>query len=187
MKTIIDSLFKETKDIVSKLEETGEISFASDANKHFTKIFVLSTASYFEEKIKDIIIEYFDKHTSQNDRILSFVKKKAISLQYHTYFKWGEINNLEKSKNNANSFFSLFGQSFKKEIDAIIKKDEKLEESVKCFLELGHSRNILVHSNFAAYSNITKTIDEYYDVYKKALDFVSFFEEHLNMEESSNE
>jgi len=136
-------------------------------------------ASYFENLIQKILIEYISNQCNNNDKVLNFVKKKAISFQYHTYFSWGEKDEPEKPGKNANTFFSLFGDDFKTDIIREIKSKPDLEKSVKSFLEIGHIRNILVHSNFAAYNNIDKTIDEFHSMYKNSLVFICFFEDYL--------
>jgi len=178
-KSIINSLFDESISIVNKLEENKEISLASDAKRHFTKTFILASASYFEDKIQKILIDFVNKTTSNNEYVINFFKKKAISLQYHTYFDWGKKNNPNAPGKSANAFFGLFGENFKNKINTKINNDDKLKEAVECFIEIGHLRNILVHSNFASYNNIEKTIDELKNSYDKAELFVDFIESFL--------
>lgn len=45
---------------------------------------------------------------------------------------------------------------------------------MKSFLEIGHLRNILVHSNFASYSLLDKTVEEIYELYNEGLGFVEY-------------
>lgn len=184
--TIINSLYRETDDIISQLNETGEISLSSDAKRQFTKIFVLSAASYFEDRIQKMLISFAAKHSNNNKYLISFLKKKAINLQYHTYFDWGKKNDPENPGKNANAFFSLFGPEFKESISRAISKEEDIQYSIKCFIEIGHIRNILVHSNFASYNSLSKTLDEFYKLYEEAEKFVDYLEAILMEEQTLN-
>jgi hypothetical protein len=176
----VEILNKEYKSIMSFLEENSQPSLSSDVNKYFKKVIVLSAASYFEHSIQEILVEFISTETNNNIKAISFFKKKAISMQYHTYFSWGEKNNPDKPGTNANSFFALFGDEFKKSVDAEIKADPILAETVKAFLEIGHIRNILVHSNFAAYNLDNKTADEIFKLYKKGLPFIEYLKNKLS-------
>lgn len=178
--TPVETLNNEYQSILNFLNEKAQPSLSSDLNKYFKKVFVLSSASYFEHRIQDVLIEFISKETNNNTKALSFFKKKAIGMQYHTYFNWGEKDNPNKPGNNANTFFSLFGDEFKKKIEDEIKGDKDLEKSVKAFLEIGHLRNILVHSNFAAYNLENKTTDEIYSLYIDGLPFIGYIKTKLN-------
>ncbi len=174
METVVDSLQREYDSISKFLEESKETSLASDLNKHFKKILVLSSASYFESEIYQILIECITQKTNNDSRIVNFLKKKAISQQYHTYFSWGEKNEPTKPGKNANSFFSLFGNEFKVIAAKEVENNVELGKSILAFLELGHLRNILVHSNFASYNLDTKTTEDIYSLYKNSLTFIEY-------------
>ncbi len=178
--TPVETLNDEYKSIVSFLNEKDQPSLSSDVNKYFKKVIVLSSASYFEHEIQNVLIEFISKETNNNVKALNFFKKKAIGMQYHTYFTWGEKDNPDKPGKNANTFFSLFGDDFKKNIESEIKNNEDLEKSVKAFLEVGHLRNILVHSNFAAYNLDNKTTEEIFELYIKSLPFIEYIKIKLN-------
>ncbi len=177
--TPVESLNEEYRSIVSFLNESKQPSLLSDVNKTFKKVITLSSASYFEHLIQEILISFITKETSSNMKAVNFFKKKAISMQYHTYFSWGEKNNPEKPGKNANSFFSLFGDDFKKEAEEDIKRTPELDKSIKAFIEIGHLRNILIHSNFAAYNFDNKTTDEIFDLYKTGVPFVNYIRDKL--------
>lgn len=180
MMTPVDSLNEEYQAIVHYLDEQLQPSMSSDVNKYFKKIIVLSSASYFEHAIQEILVDFITKETNSNNKAVNFFKKKAISLQYHTFFSWGEKNNPDKPGNNANSFFALFGDDFKKEVETEIKASEEIKESIKAFLEIGHLRNILVHSNFAAYNLDNKTSNEIFQLFQKGLPFITYIKEKLS-------
>ena len=168
--TIIDNLYNRSLEIIKFLENQNEVTYKSDYEEWFKKILILSVASYFESLVREIILK-FTENQAKNIYIYNFIRNKGIERQYHTYFDW--------DSKNANRFFSLFGDDFKKKCEKIIKSDLELENSIKAFLELGQTRNQLVHLNFAAYS-LSKTSDEYYTEYREAMKFLSFFEGELN-------
>lgn len=177
--TPVEILNDEYKSIVVFLNENSQPSLSSDANKYFRKVFVLSSASYFEHLIQDLLVNFISRETNNNIKAVNFFKKKAIGMQYHTYFTWGEKNNPDKPGKNANTFFALFGDDFKKSVEVEIRTSPSLEASVKAFLEIGHLRNILVHSNFAAYNLDNKTTDEIFELYKAGMPFIEYIKNKL--------
>lgn len=178
--TPVDILNQEYQSIVGFLDQNGQPSLSSDVNRYFKKVIALSSASYFEHKIQEILVQFISRETNNNSLAISFFKKKAIGMQYHTYFTWGEKDNPDKPGKNANSFFSLFGEDFKKQVETEIKASVDLEAAVKSFLEIGHLRNILVHSNFAAYDIENKTAGEIFILYKNGLPFIEYIENKLS-------
>lgn len=178
--TPVDILNNEYLSIVSFLNENSQPSLSSDVNKYFKKVIVLSSASYFEHRIQEILVNFVAQKTNNDIRTLNFVKKKAIGMQYHTYFTWGEKGKADQPGKNANSFFSLFGEDLKKDAEEKIKDSQDLDIAMKSFLEIGHLRNILVHSNFAAYNLDNKTTDEIIELYKKGFPFIDFIEKLLS-------
>lgn len=178
--SIVDYLYNEYESIVSFLNESSQPSLASDANKYFKKVILLSSASFFEHEIQDIIVSYVESSTNNNIKVINLLKKKAISSNYHTFFSWGEKNVPNKPGKNANVFFSMFGDDFKVEVQNDIKDNEGLDKSIKSFLEIGHLRNILVHSNFAAYNMDNKTPEEIYNLHKQSEMFIDFVRNKLS-------
>jgi len=173
--TIVDSLYGDFQDLIINLDQTADLSLRNTAEDTFRKALLLASASYFEDKITSDLINYFNETSSHNQNATEFLKNKAISRQYHTFFDWG--------KHNANSFFSLFGESFKDFMKDEVRKSAELDESIKAFLELGDDRNRLVHGNYGNFS-LEKTATEIYSSYKKALLFVESFPQKLR--ESQN-
>ncbi|NJM99210.1 MAG: hypothetical protein HC800_20585 [Phormidesmis sp. RL_2_1] len=184
--TPVDILYKEYLSIVEFLDSNAQPSLSSDVNKYFKKVITLSAASYFEHEVQEILVKFINKKTNNDVAALNFFKKKAINLQYHTYFVWGEKGNPNGSGNNANNFFALFGDEFKEEAKKRVKQSQNLQLSVKAFIEIGHLRNILVHSNFAAYDFDNKTTEEIVDLYRSSLTFISFVEDLLLAEININ-
>ena len=143
-----DEALAAVKDLFSNYEENyklliniKEISFATDYKSQFAKVYLLACASYFEQKITDVVLESLS--TKKCTLTHSFISKKALARQYHTLFDW--------KGSNANSFFGLFGDAFKDFMKKEIKEDEVLALSVRDFLELGQLRNKLVHDNYAMF------------------------------------
>lgn len=59
-----------------------------------------------------------------------------------------------------------------------VKADNKLDESIKAFLEIGNERNKMVHQNFAEII-IDKTAEEIYKLYQTALYFIDTMKTEL--------
>jgi hypothetical protein len=177
--TAVDVLRDEYSSIVRFLNESHQPSLSSDLNKYFKKVLILSAASYFEHEIQNILIQFISATSNENIKIISFLKKKAIGMQYHTYFTWGEKSEPTKPGKNANTFFSMFGDDFRQECEEDVKINLELDKQVKAFLEIGHLRNILVHSNFASINFDTKTTDEIFTLYEDALNFVNYIRAKL--------
>ena len=88
--TIIDTLFAEYLDIVSFLNDKSQPSLSSDTDRYFKKIIVLSSASFFEHEIQNILVNFMSMSTNDNLKLVNLLKKKAIGGNYHTFFAWGE-------------------------------------------------------------------------------------------------
>ncbi len=176
----VDQLKIEYESIAKFLVETKQISLLSDLNKSFRKILLLSAGSYFESEITTILSNYVFKATSGDVRLINFLQKLAISGKYFQLFDWGKQDEPDKFGDNANKFWSFFGTDFKVEINAEIKSDATISKSIEAFLQIGHLRNILVHSNFAAYNYDQKTTDEIYTLYTEAEPFIDFLKHKFN-------
>jgi hypothetical protein len=179
MSNPVEQLRNEYKAIESYLLKHTELSYVNDLNKHLRKILILSAGSYFEDKITTILLDFAKTKSNEDVRIVNFLKQQALNQRYHTLFVWGEKDKPEEPGKNANKFFSLFGEEFKKEVDDDIKKRDGLKESIKAFIEIGHLRNILVHSNFAEYVYEQKTSDEIFALFQKAEPFLVYLAEKL--------
>ncbi len=163
MPTIIDVLIERHMEIREFLNKNNEFSLASNSDDEFRKVLVLSIASYFESLITDSLSNLAQKTNSE--LVWNFVRHKAISRQYHTYFDW--------NGKNINTFLKLFGDSFKVSISRDIEQSDELKTGSMAFLNLGGKRNVLVHENFAA-SSIDWSIEEILKKYNSALNFINF-------------
>jgi hypothetical protein len=164
--TIIDRLHYELSSLLTVLEKAQEISLRSTADDTWRKSLLLAAASHFERRMTESVLAFVSGEASGNSLVTSFVKNKAVSRQYHTWFSWDQTN--------ANSFFGLFGDEFRMFMKGKVKGDVDLAESIKAFLELGAHRNRLVHQDYGTFW-LEKTAEEIYGLYKKALRFVDEF------------
>jgi hypothetical protein len=167
--SIVDRLHEEFRSIIETLER-NEPSLRSAAEENFRKALLLSAASYFEVQIVDAIIAFVRGHPPSNDLAAEFVRRKALSRQFHTLFNW--------EASNANQFFGFFGDRFRDFMKGELEKDSKLGDSVTKFLEIGRERNRLVHQNFGAFA-LEKTTEEIFELYKEALVFVEGLQSKL--------
>ncbi|MEY8213474.1 MAG: HEPN domain-containing protein [Colwellia sp.] len=171
MTAIIDSYVSQHGTLSKYLAEQGEISLKVDADRRFTKVLILACASYFEDEIIKRIESYVRYVTCDNETVVSLLKKKALSRQYHTLFDW--------DRKNANRFFSFFGDESKDRHSKDLKEVGDLTTQEANFMFLGSLRNTLVHTNFAI-ASIDETYEEIYQKYLSAHKFVDYIESHLN-------
>ncbi len=171
MPTIIDQQYESGNSLVEYLKNQQQITFFNEAENNFRKTILLSSASYFEKEISETVIEFAKSHTDNNELVISIIKQKAVSRQYHTYFDWDKAT-------NANKFFSLFGEDFKNKMIKKVKDDPILDKSIKSFLEIGQERNKMVHQNFAEIV-IDKTAEEIYKLYQDSIYFIETIKAEL--------
>jgi hypothetical protein len=165
--TPIDRLYDEAVATIQVLQSRSEWSLLNSTSDHFRKVLLLATASYFEDQISNTVA-IFVREQGRSVLIESFVRNKAISRQYHTWFAW--------DRKNANQFFGLFGTEFRNLMTGRVATDPNLKLAIEAFLELGNERNLLVHQNFATFA-MEKTLEEIYVLYKSALVFVTLLPE----------
>ena len=163
-------MYEDHRALIEYLDGQREISFRSIVGAIFPKTLAIAAGSYFEERIRSSIYDFIAEASNGQELIIQFTNNKAIERQYHTYFDW--------RKQNANQFFGLFGQDFRNHMEATLKRDAELDEAVKSFLEMGSIRNSLLHENFIDFA-FSKTAEETYQVYRKALLFVDRLPELL--------
>lgn len=190
MNNPVEQLKNEYKAIEEYLLEKKELSLTNDLNKHLRKILILSAGSYFEGRITTILSDFVRLKSSGDERIVNFLEKQAISGKYFQLFDWGKQNQIDNPGKGANKFLSLFGDDFKKQVNSDIEiensdteerkmEKKKLDEAIKAFIEIGHLRNIIVHSNFAEYVYEQKTPDEIFTLFQKAEPFLNYLTEKL--------
>lgn len=181
MRTIIDALYEQNRQILSTLSDSKEISLAADVDNKLKKHLIMSAASYFETELREAIEAFAARASNNNQAVVSLIKGKALERQYHTYFDW--------ESRKANKFFAHFGESFSQRCREDVRTRPELAGSIEAFLELGETRNKLAHLNFASFP-IEKTSDEVYALFQKGLKFIEYvrsrFEEACQVAENSS-
>lgn len=166
----IDALYADFSALLTYLEERREVSWRTLADANFRKILLIAVASDFERSMQEAVLD-FAKQVAGNDHPLAhLIQNKAIRRQYHTWFNW--------EARNANSFFGLFGEAFKEDMQQKVTDEEELKASIEAFLAIGQARNRLVHENFADFT-MEKTSEEIYKLYNSAKLFVNRFPQFL--------
>lgn len=160
---VVDTIYIDFRDSVSVLAAAGEFSLKIMLESNLRKTLLLSAASYFEYTLSREVEAFANEVASGNNLITSLIKSKAITRQYHNWFDW--------KSNNANQFFSLFGEDFKGHMRRRITESDSLEIAIRDFMEIGRERNQLVHSDYGSFL-INKTPEEIYALYLSANKFV---------------
>jgi len=166
----IEQMHQAYSGLLSRIEEQGEWSDLTMLNSDVRKLLVLACASRFEKQVQEILLDWARETSRSDERIVSFVKARAIDRQYHTYFDWDTPN--------ANRFFSMFGTEFKTTARAVVDTDDDLRTAIAAFIEIGQIRNKLVHSDFVTLP-LDKTAEEVYALFQNAKRFISFVREQL--------
>lgn len=172
----IDKFYADHIALGEFLLQSKELSFAVEEGNNFRRSLVLAVASFFEHEICEIIRQMPALHAGGNALLTSLIEAKAISRQYHTYFDWDNMS--------ANKFFGSFGDGCRAAFQAKTKADANFKASVMAFLELGQTRNRLVHRNYVQF-DVDKTAEDIYAQFKLALDFLEYIRTTLLPSESS--
>ena len=177
----IVAMVEEHRLLIAHLRSTGAISLLATVEPAFAKTLLVSAASYYEQRMTEILVGLYKSGDGRSTVLAEFVRSQAIGRRYAQLFNWSE--------SNANSFFRSFGNDFRTYMVQKVRNDQKLDESIKAFLELGKFRNDLVHGNYADFS-LNKTVDEVFCLYQKAGRFVEGFadniREYINIQNSGN-
>ncbi|MFG1342484.1 HEPN domain-containing protein [Xanthobacter autotrophicus] len=166
----VEEFYRAHTELIGYLINSGQPSFASDANDNFRRSLVLAIASYFEHEISEVVRKLPVKHAQGNPFLMALVEQKAVSRQYHTYFQWDGPN--------ANRFFSLFGAAYKEAAEKKFKEDGEFKASVQAFLSLGDTRNKLVHENYVRFS-VDLTPEDIIARFRQAEKFLDYVRETL--------
>lgn len=162
----IEELWNDHGDLVTHLQTNNQLQLLSRAHDSFRKTLIIAVASYFEVQLTQTIVGLY-RETGHGAGVLAeFVNRQAIGKRFAQLFQW--------SSPNANSFYNLFGPDFASHMKQKVQKDERLDNSIKAFLEIGHLRNQLVHQNYADFQ-LDKTLEEIYGLYKLAINFLIEF------------
>ena len=138
------------------------------ASDNLTRVFVLIAANYYESRVKEILREFFESRS--NTSLIWQFSNSLIEYQFNSLFAWKEAN--------ANHFFQRFGETFSSIAKHDVKTRPELDQGIKAFLLIGRIRNDLTHKELVKVV-LDKTIDEFYDLHKKALLFINYLRRRL--------
>jgi hypothetical protein len=175
----IDRLWEEYLATEDFFEKQKAASLLSTYTNTLRKVLILSCGSFFEYELTEMLKQYVKDKTNNDEQLINFLEKQAIRQKYHTLFDWGAQDKPNEPSKSINKFLSLFGENFKESIKNDLKNNNDINASKDAFLELGHIRNILVHSNFSDYNHELKTPKEIYELYLKANKFIPYIKENL--------
>lgn len=186
MNTAVDNIWQEYVSVRDLLTKLKEVSALNDYTNTMRKVVILSCGSYFEHEMTEMLKGYVLEVSNGNEHIVSFLEKQAIQQRYYTLFDWGKQDEPTQPNRSAKKFLKLFGNDFCAQVEAIVNEQQEVKDAQEAFLELGHLRNILVHSNFADYIYADKTPEEIFSLYQKACKFIPFIREKLNENQQNN-
>lgn len=130
----------------------------------------MSAASAFESDIKRLIEAFCDRVSEGSQELISLVRLKILDRQYHTLFSWDQ--------KNADTFFRLFGDSFRDLAQEDVERDEQLKKGIESFLEVGRLRNELIHNDYATFL-FHETTNEVINLYREGRVFTDYLEQKL--------
>ncbi|MDI6838333.1 MAG: HEPN domain-containing protein [Rhizobiaceae bacterium] len=165
----VEVFYDDQNSILDSLVSSGQVSLASDFRNIFSKSLVIVSASYFESYFREIVQQALRKH-SLNDKVFNFGVNKGVERQYHTWFDW--------KGGRVNPFFAMFGEECINKYKTDCDGDSALKNSAKNFIEIGQSRNLIVHDNFLTY-NLNKTPDEVLSGVRSSILFLNYCSEQL--------
>lgn len=166
----IEELFETSESLLALLDAKREVSLRSDVENEFRKALALSAASTFESVVKRLIEGFCDQVSESSLELLSLVRAKILDRQYHTLFSW--------DAKNANTFFKLFGESFKDVAQRDVELDGELKKGIEAFLEVGRLRNELVHNDYATFP-FDETTSEVIALYREGRLFTDYLQRKL--------
>ena len=182
----IDELMQDHREIVDHLRAGGYLHLSVQVEETFGKTLLIASASYFEVRLTQVILELYRETTQGAEALVEFVRKQAIGRRFAQLFDWGRD---ARPNRNANSFYRLFGDSFATYMRSKIQENRELDASVQAFIEIGNLRNQMVHENYADFQ-LNKTVADVYALYEKAIKFVDEFpmavREFINQQNISN-
>ena len=110
--TVVDRLHEEVKGILSVLGGSEEYELRSAADDHLKKSLLMAAASHFERSLTEAVMDFAEEAYGTDHVLPKLIRNKAVTRQYHTWFDW--------QARNANRFFGLFGDDFKKHVSSKI-------------------------------------------------------------------
>jgi hypothetical protein len=159
----IEDLLRQQREIVAQLRAQGLLDLHLAADDMLRKFFVMACGSYFEDWISAELVRF---GREGGGAVLGALIEGRLKRQYHTLFDWGKSQNVNK-------FLTLFGPAVKSDLQGRINQDTRLKQGMGYFMDIGHRRNELAHSNIA-FESFDLTLDELEDRFRQAHGFVTF-------------
>lgn len=160
----IDGLISDHERLLQHLLDTGETSYHATLESTIPKVFLIAAASWMEDQVKQILLDFFKETTHSNEATQAFIRRTVIDRGFHTLFDW--------DARSPSRFFANFGEEVKKTSADLYKNDAGYAAECSAFLELGDLRNQVVHRNYASFT-LEKTSGEVGDLYRLANKFVA--------------
>ena len=168
--TNVETFYNNSTTLLSLLTDSGEISLQVWASDYLRRFLVVVSATYFETEIIRILKDLASSH-STSVFLKTFVHS-TVDRQFFNYFDW--------HAQNANKFFSLFGDQLKGEVAADVASNSYLDDAIKAFMEICRTRNGLVHDELnLETADLPKTTQEYFELFQKGLTFLDYLEHKL--------
>ena len=167
----LNSNFERLRDVLGNMEQHSQIALTTFVDEQYKKVLLLAVASGFEAQLTEVVriaCRYCIMGSylrSDAHPLMDLVEHKVISREYFRWFSW--------DKQNANSFFSMFGKGFSDYAQAEVRRDSALRVSIQSFMTIGRERNNLVHKDFASF-DMELSARDIYELYKKARFFVTW-------------
>lgn len=158
IKKMYNEYIENIKDIDNLMKHNFELlTIKNEYNDLIIKVLVITAANSFEKYLCSFLSDIL----SQGNIVrYHFINNQALMRKYHTLFSWDQ--------KNANSFYSLFGDEFKKLMKEKISKSDKLKQGEQDFLLLGHERNYVAHRG-VKFADYTRSPESIYELYNSAL------------------
>lgn len=171
--TPVDRLHADFSDISKLLLKVGDLSLLTTAEENFRKALLIAAWSYIEDRIKEVLRSFFSEVSDPKLLVVSFIANTTLDRNIYSLFEFND------DTHNVNSLFGKFGSEFKSYVDNQRRQLTGFSEAEKGFVELGRSRNYLVHRNYVSFP-LDKTTDEIYDLYRLAHGFVELVDSKLH-------
>jgi hypothetical protein len=169
--SVVDRLNGEFIALLEFLQQSNELSLQVTANEQCRKALLLAAASHFEHIVTGIVTAWIERLTPTNAHIVEFVRKNGISMKYHTWFNWDQ--------RHGRTFGGLLGSPLKEFLRQHFAATLGADDALRDFLDIGQSRNRLVHQDFGTFT-LEKTTEDIYVLYVSARRFPEFLEAALS-------
>ena len=169
MVTFVDISYQDSRNVLNFLRKNNEMSMLTHTSDNLRKSLLLTSASFFEDAIRTLLIN-FSKNKSSDSRLSSFLINGLIERRYDQFFNW--------RNGNVNNFMGLFGKKFLKKFQDDCLIDPTLKSASKSFIEIGSTRNDMIHNNLGSFF-FQKTLDEVYITHQDAEKFLEYLKENI--------